>query len=219
MNQLKVVVLGPPSVGKGTYSSRFSKDLDLVHISTGDLIRKSIEDETELGKKAKDYVNSGELVPDELVIELFKERISKPDCEKGFLLDGFPRTAAQAEALDKITKIDVVLNLIASDEVIIDRVSGRRICRKCATIYHIRNIPTKVEGVCDKCGGETYQREDDKPEKVKTRLSVYQEKTKPLIDFYKNKDLLRDVDVNSPIEQYPKVWENVKAIFDEIKSK
>ena len=180
-------------MGKGTYATALKTILNIPHISTGDLFRENRKNNTELGKQAQEYMDKGDLVPDEITIAMLKERIKD---EKGFLLDGFPRTIPQADALKEMTEIDMVLNFVADDEVIIQRLSGRRICKKCGAIYHIKNIKPKVEGVCDKCEGELYQRDDDMPEAIKERLDIYREKTAPLINYYKEQGLLREVKVN-----------------------
>jgi len=166
------------------------------HISTGDMLREEIKRGTELGARVKEYVERGELVPDEIIVEMVKRRLSMEDCRKGFILDGFPRTLKQAEELDRITRLDLVLNFVAPDEVIIERVSGRRICRGCGAIYHVKYIPPKIPGKCDVCGGELYQREDDRPEVVRRRLEVYRVKFKPIIEYYRRKNLLVDVDAS-----------------------
>jgi adenylate kinase len=202
---LNIVILGPPGVGKGTYAEFLSNKYSIPKISVGDLFRKSIKDETELGKKIKNFVSSGDLVPDRIVIELVKNRLEKEDCKKGFLLDGYPRTTAQAEAMEKFKKIDVALNFIAPDEVITSRIGGRRTCSKCGAIYHMKNIPPKVEGICDRCGGKLIQRSDEKPDVIKNRLVVYREKTKPVIDYLRKKGLLADIDAHYNIEEIDKI--------------
>jgi len=212
---MNIVLLGSPGVGKGTYAKRISKIYNIPQISTGDMFREAIKNKTEIGLKAKEYMDKGELVPDDVTIGIVEERLKKDDCKNGFMLDGFPRTIAQAEALDKIIVIDKVLDFTASDEVIIDRLSGRRVCRNCGAIYHIRNIVPKVEGVCDNCGGELYQRDDDKPESVKKRLDVYKKQTAPLIDYYKEKELLADIDANRPIEQVDEIIADVRKALEE----
>ena len=194
-------MLGPPGIGKGSYAKELSKRLGIPHISTGDIFREEIKKETELGKKVKEYVEKGELVPDEIVIEVVRNRLSQPDCQKGFILDGFPRTLNQAKALDEITKIDIVFNFEAPIEVIIDRVSGRRICKKCGAIYHIKYNPPKKDGICDICEGELYQREDDKPEIVKHRLEVYNKQFKPIVEYYKEKGILVTVNAARKINK------------------
>ncbi len=165
---MNIVLLGPPGVGKGTYAGFLSKKYNIPNISVGDLFRNAIKNETPLGLKIKSYVSSGDLVPDEIVIELVKNRLDEPDCKRGFLLDGFPRTVPQAEAMLKFKNVDVALNFVAPDEEIMERIGGRRTCNKCGAIYHIKNVPTKVEGICDKCGGELIQRADEKLKSSKT---------------------------------------------------
>ena len=195
---MNLIFLGPPGVGKGTIAKLVCSDKGIIQISTGDLLRAAIADGSQLGIEAKGYMDAGKLVPDELVIDLLKERITKPDCENGFILDGFPRTIPQADALGgSDVKIDNVVNFSAKDETIIQRLSGRRTCKSCGAIFHIENIPPKAEGVCDKCKGELFQRDDDKPEAISKRLEVYREQTAPLIDYYKSRDLLVDVDANA----------------------
>ncbi|MBR9702197.1 adenylate kinase [Candidatus Pacearchaeota archaeon] len=197
---MNLIFLGPPGVGKGTIAKYIVKEKGIPQISTGDLLRAAVKEGSELGKKARGYMGSGGLVPDNLVIGLLKDRITKDDSQNGFILDGFPRTIPQAKALEESNvQIDKVLNFKASDELVIDRISGRRTCKKCNAIYHIRNIPPKVEDVCDKCGGELFQRGDDKQEKVKKRLEVYREQTAPLIDYYKEKGILADIETEQPI--------------------
>lgn len=200
---MRMIFLGPPGVGKGTYASRIGPDMSIPHISTGDLLRGEIKEGTELGRKAKQYIDDGNLVPDGLVIDILKERIEKPDAGKGFILDGFPRTIPQAEALDKITKIDVVVNIIQKDQILIDKIAARRTCKNCGEIYNLAHIKDgeldmppilpKKEGICDKCGGELHQRDDDQEEVVRDRLEVYKKQTAPLIEFYKKKGIMVDV--------------------------
>ena len=202
---MNIVVLGPPGVGKGTYAAVLSKKHDIPTISVGDLFRTAIKNETALGKKIQGYVSSGDLVPDEVVIELVKNRLEEDDCKDGFILDGYPRTVPQAEAMEKFKKIDVALNFFAPDEVIMERIGGRRTCSKCGAIYHIKNVPPKVEGICDKCGGKLIQRADEKPEVIKNRLVVYREKTKPVADYLRRKGLIADIDANYPIEEIDKI--------------
>ena len=191
---MKLILLGPPGVGKGTHGDDMAERYGIPKISTGDILRDEVKKETELGLKARKYMDAGKLVPDELVIEMLKKRIAQPDCEKGFILDGFPRTLAQAEALEGITKIDLVVNFVASDETIIKRITNRWTCRKCKTIYNTLFIPPKVPGICDKCGGELYQREDQKEKIVKQRLKTYEKETKPLIDYYQKKGMVANLD-------------------------
>ncbi|MCK4521845.1 MAG: adenylate kinase [Nanoarchaeota archaeon] len=194
---MNIIFLGAPGVGKGTYTSRVKEKYSIPHISTGDIFRGNIKNNTLLGKEAKGYMDKGQLVPDEVTINMVKDRLSQDDVKDGYILDGFPRTIAQAEALKEFSKVDIAVNFAARDDVIIQRLSGRRICRKCGAIFHVKNIPPKTEGVCDKCGGEIYQRDDDKPEAIKKRLEVYKKQTSPLIDYYKEGGNLIVVDANS----------------------
>ena len=203
---MRLVLLGPPGVGKGTQASNIVKKYNIPHISTGDIFRANIKEGTELGKTAKEYMDKGLLVPDEIVVSIVKDRLSKEDCQNGFLLDGFPRTVEQAEALDNELskmgiKLDKVVNIDADEDILIDRVTGRRICKKCGATYHIKNMPPKVEGICDIDGETLYQRDDDKVETVKTRIQVYLKQTQPLINYYKNKGLILDIDGTKPIDE------------------
>ncbi len=202
---MNIVILGPPGVGKGTYAEFLSKKYGIPKISVGDLFRAAIKKRTELGKRIKNYVSSGELVPDETVIELVKNRLEEPDCKNGFLLDGYPRTVPQAEAMMNFKKIDAALNFVAPDEVIMERIGGRRTCSKCGAIYHIKNVPPTIEGVCDRCSGRLVQRSDEKPEVIKNRLVVYREKTKPVADYLRKKGLLVDIDAHYDIEEINKI--------------
>ena len=200
-----IVLLGPPASGKGTQAARMREALNLPHVASGDLFRENLKNETELGLKARVYMDRGELVPDDVTIAMVRDRLSRPDCADGALLDGFPRTIAQAEALDKALaaqghKISIVPYIAVPDEVLVERVSGRRLCRVCGEAYHIRfNLP-KQPGVCDKDGGELYQRDDDKPETVRKRLQVYWEQTSPLIDYYRRQGVLVEVNGDQPID-------------------
>ncbi|MCK4327855.1 MAG: adenylate kinase [Candidatus Diapherotrites archaeon] len=186
----RLVFLGPPGAGKGTYASRVSIKLGITHISAGQLLRNAVKHGTALGLKAKAYMDEGELVPNEIVVSLMKERLAQPDAAKGFILDGFPRTLGQAEALGGIVGIELVINFTAPEDIIVKRLGTRETCRKCGWIYNTITLKPKVPGVCDKCGGELYQREDEKPEVVRERFRVYNEKSKPLIDYYRDKGLL-----------------------------
>jgi len=212
-------VLGQPGVGKGTYTEILVRKYKIPRISTGDMFREEIKKNTKLGNKVKNYVNSGGLVPDEITIPILLKRLGKKDCKNGFFLDGFPRTVPQAEMLEKFIKIDKVLNFVASEKEIIDRLSGRRVCRKCGSIYHIKNMPPKLEGVCDKCGGELYQRADDIPETIKVRVKEYLEKTKPLTDFYMKKGILANIDANPSIEEVDKIISQCDKALSEIGKK
>jgi adenylate kinase len=203
---LRLVLLGPPGAGKGTQASAIVSKYSIPHISTGDIFRANIKNGTELGKQVEAYMNKGLLVPDELVVSIVKDRLTKEDCKNGFLLDGFPRTVNQAEALDKELKdmnikLDKVINIEVGKEILIERAIGRRICKNCGATYHVKFNPPKAENICDKCGGELYQRDDDKVETVEKRIKVYHEQTQPLIDYYKDKGLLLNLDGTKSIEE------------------
>lgn len=191
---MKLILLGAPGAGKGTHAEVICKKWNIPSISTGNILREAVKNQTELGNKAKSYMESGKLVPDQLVIEILQERIRKKDCENGFILDGFPRTVAQAEALEEMNvSIDRVLDIEVEDEKILERLSGRRVCEDCGASYHVSFRPPKEEGVCDACGGKVVQRKDDQPETVKDRLHVYHEQTEPLKDYYQDKGILKVV--------------------------
>lgn len=190
---MNIAVFGPPGSGKGTYASRLCQKLATPHISTGDLVREEIKNGTEIGREIEGYTKRGELVPDDTIIELLKRRISQPDCLSGFILDGFPRTIPQAEALEKIASLKVVINLDVPDAVIIERLSSRLTCRNCGAIFNERFLKPKVEGVCDKCGGELYTRDDDKPNVIQERLNTYRRQTQPLLDHYRARGLVENV--------------------------
>jgi adenylate kinase len=203
---MNIVFFGPPGAGKGTQAKILIERYGIPQISTGDMLREHRAKGTELGKKAQEYMDKGQLVPDEIILGMVKERLSQPDCQKGFILDGFPRTVAQAEALDKLLsemgkKLDFALALIVPDELLVERLTGRRTCKNCGMMYHIKYKPPKVEGKCDVCGGELYQRPDDNEETVRNRLKVYHEQTAPLIEYYKNKGILREIDGSKSIEE------------------
>ena len=205
--------MGPPGAGKGTLAKQLKEALNLVHISTGDMFREAIKAQTELGVLAASYINKGDLVPDDVTIGLVKERLSQKDCEAGFLLDGFPRTLAQAEALDEIAKsisrpIEAVINLDCDNDELVRRISGRRVCKDCGAPYHVITMKPKVEGVCDLCGGPLFQRKDDNEEALKVRLEHYVSETKPLLDFYKKLGLLESF--NSLVGK--------EELFDEVSS-
>jgi adenylate kinase len=191
---MNLIFLGPPGAGKGTLAGLVSKEYAVPQISTGDIFRDAIKRETELGKKVKEIVGRGDLVPDELTVSLVRERLTQADAKKGYILDGFPRTIPQAEALEKIQKLDAVVNFAIDDPLVIERLSGREICKNCGAIYHVKNMPSKVKGVCDKCGGPVVTRPDDSRESIMNRLDVYRKQTEPLIAFYQKKKLLRDID-------------------------
>ena len=202
---LRLVLLGPPGAGKGTQASAIVKKYNIPHISTGDIFRSNIKEGTELGMKAKGYMDKGLLVPDEVVVSIVKDRLTHDDCANGFLLDGFPRTVNQAEALDAELssmglKLDRVINIEADSSILIERAIGRRICKECGATYHIKFNPPKVEGICDNDGSSLYQRDDDIEETVATRINVYLEQTQPLIDYYKEKKLILNIDGTESID-------------------
>lgn len=196
---MNLIILGAPGSGKGTSATVLREKYSLAHISTGDIFRSNIKNGTPLGVEAKSYIDKGALVPDSLTVSMVEDRLSQDDCKKGYILDGFPRTLAQAEALDEMLakngdKIDAVLSIVVDDEIIKDRVSGRRVCEKCGASFNVKFKPTKVEGVCDLCGGKVVQRADDNEETVANRLKTYYENTQPLIDFYEKKGLIVEGD-------------------------
>ena len=197
---MRLILLGAPGAGKGTQAEFIQSKLGIPSISTGNLLRTAIAEGTELGKKAASYMESGSLVPDELVLDLVRARVAQPDCAKGMIFDGFPRTVAQAEALDRVMKMDMVLFLDVDDESIVERMSGRRTCPKCQATYHVVSHPPKKEGICDKCGGELVTRKDDKPEVVRQRLSVYHAQTEPIVKYYQNQGILKVVKGQEKLE-------------------
>ena len=214
---MKVVMLGAPGAGKGTQAKKIAAKFNMPHISTGDIFRANIKNGTELGKKAKTYMDQGLLVPDELVVDLVVDRVNQEDCADGYVLDGFPRTIPQAEALTKALasqgqKLDYAIDVDVPDENIVRRMSGRRACVGCGATYHLEYAPTKKEGICDVCGGELILRDDDKPETVEKRLGVYHEQTQPLIDYYTNAGILKRVDGTVDIEE---VFQAVVQILGE----
>lgn len=200
---MKIIMLGAPGAGKGTQAKKIAERFQIPHISTGDIFRANIKAGTELGIKAKEYMDQGQLVPDELTVGLLMDRVAQPDCANGYVLDGFPRTIPQAECLDKALgmPVDYAVNVEVPDEAIVQRMSGRRACLACGATYHIEHIPPKTPGVCDVCGAQLVLRDDDKPETVQKRLGVYHQQTQPLIDYYTNQGVLRQVDGTQPMEQ------------------
>ncbi|MFJ7076128.1 adenylate kinase [Streptomyces sp. NPDC098781] len=204
---MRIVLVGPPGAGKGTQAAFLAKNLSIPHISTGDLFRANISQQTELGKLAKSYMDAGNLVPDEVTIGMAKDRMEKPDAENGFLLDGFPRNVSQAEALDEMLqsesmKLDAVLDLEVPEEEVVKRIAGRRICRKDSShVFHVTYSKPKQEGVCDVCGGELYQRDDDSEETVRKRLEVYHTQTEPIIDYYKAQGLVVTISALGKVEE------------------
>lgn len=213
---MKIILLGPPGAGKGTQAKSISNKYSVPHISTGDIFRYNISNGTPLGIEAKKYLDKGHLVPDELTIDIIKDRLKQDDCKNGFLLDGYPRTVNQAEALETLlkdlgTKLDTALLIKVPKSFIIDRMTGRRVCKACGASYHIKFNPTKEECICDLCGGETYQRADDNEDTVSERLEIYDAQTQPLIEYYSNKNLLAEVDGTQTID---KVFEDIVDILE-----
>lgn len=202
---LRTILLGPPGAGKGTQAVKIVEKYSIPHISTGDIFRENIKNETELGNRAKAYMDRGELVPDELVVEIATDRLTKDDCKNGFLLDGFPRTIFQAEKLDEFLtkrgeKIDKVINIDVEKEALVKRITGRRVCKACGASYHVVNIPPKKDGVCDLCSGELIQRADDTEETVLNRIDVYNKQTKPLVDYYDKAGVIINIDGNKDLD-------------------
>ncbi|NCU18111.1 adenylate kinase [Pallidibacillus pasinlerensis] len=216
---MNLILMGLPGAGKGTQAEKIVEKYHIPHISTGDMFRQAVKDETELGLKAKSYMDKGELVPDEVTIGIVRERLSKEDCNNGFLLDGFPRTVPQAESLEQILtdlnkKLDYCINIHVNKEILMERLTGRRICKSCGSTYHLVFNPPAKENVCDKCGGELYQRADDNAETVENRLDVNLKQQQPLLDFYKDKGYLVTVDGQQHIDQ---VFQDVDALLSKLK--
>lgn len=211
---MKLIVLGAPGAGKGTQALMLSEKYNVLHISTGDIFRSNIKQGTELGKKAKEYIDAGMLVPDELTLSLIMDRLHQPDCEGGYILDGFPRTIPQAERLTEALKADgeeltAVLDIEVPDEVIVERMAGRRICPACGDSYHTKYHAPKVEGICDRCGSEVIQREDDKPATVLKRLEVYREQTEPIVGYYRERGKEERIDSSQPLEEVRKALDEL----------
>jgi adenylate kinase len=213
--KVNAIIFGAPGAGKGTYSTRMQNQLGVDVIAMGDIFRESVKQNTPLGKKVKSFVEKGALAPDDVVVEVLKERLSKVPKGKGFLLDGFPRTIEQADTLEKITKIDVILQLDVSDEIIVQRLTSRRLCKNCGTVYNIRFLKPKKEGVCDKCGGSLYQRSDDNEEVIRNRLQVYKTQTEPLIAYYQKKKIPFIVSKAKSVDQPPEPM--VEAMMEGLK--
>ncbi len=211
---MKLIFLGPPGAGKGTLAGLVSAKYKIPQISTGDIFRDAIKRETDLGKKVKEIVGKGDLVPDELTVSLVRERLSQADARPGYILDGFPRTIPQAEALQGFQVPDAVINFTISDELVVKRLSGREICKSCGAIYHVANMPSRVKGVCDRCGGPLYTRPDDSLESIKNRLEVYRKQTEPLIQYYGKKGLRRDIDSSSTPGE---TMEQIEAVLGKIR--
>ncbi|QEK11188.1 adenylate kinase [Crassaminicella thermophila] len=214
---MRLILLGPPGAGKGTQASSIVQKFDIPHISTGDIFRKNIKEGTELGKKAKEYMDQGLLVPDELVVAIVEDRLQQEDCKEGFLLDGFPRTVNQAEELDKVltkmnVSLDKVINVEVDKEILVERAVGRRICKNCGATFHVKFNPPAKEGICDKCGEKLQQRADDNEETVSKRIEVYLNETKPLIDYYKNKGIIATINGQQEID---KVFKDIVVALGE----
>ena len=210
-----ILLMGPPGAGKGTQAERLIEKYGIPQISTGDMFRAAVKEQTPLGLEAKKYMDNGQLVPDAVTVGIVKERLAKDDCKKGFILDGFPRTTSQAVSLDAILrdlgiKLDGVINIAVPDEELIKRTTGRQICRSCGATYHVTFKPSKVKNVCDKCGGELYQRDDDKPETIKNRLDVYEKNTAPLVEYYRGQGLLKTVNGDQSMAD---VYSDVKDVL------
>lgn len=207
---MKLIFIGPPGAGKGTAAAKTAEEFGIPHISTGDLFRAAIKNETKLGLQVKEITEKGDLVPDDLTVKLVDERLHQEDTKGGFILDGFPRTIPQADALNGISEITRVLNFRLDDEEIIERLSGRRVCRSCGTGYHVRFMPSQKDGVCDVCGGELYTRKDDGEDSIRNRLEVYARQTEPLIAYYTKRDLVTNVDAKPPADE---VFAVIKGIL------
>ena len=215
---MNLILLGPPGAGKGTQASRIIDKFKIPQISTGDILRAAVREGTEMGKEAQKYMNEGKLVPDSVVIGIIRERLAQDDCKNGYLLDGFPRTLPQAEELNKIlntlnSKLDAVISIEVPDEEIITRITGRRMCKNCGAVYHVKFSPPEKDGICDKCGGELYQRDDDNEATVRERLSAYKAQTEPLKEFYGKQGLLKEVNGTGDID---KIYSDIEEILKEI---
>lgn len=214
---LRIILLGPPGAGKGTQATRIAEKYNIPHISTGDIFRKNVKEETDLGRKAKEYMNKGQLVPDDLTIKLVETRLAEADCKNGFLLDGFPRNVYQAETFDNYLEernlnLNKVLNMEVDKEELLTRLIGRRVCRNCGATYHVLNMPTKEEGICDLCGGEIYQRSDDSASTVENRIEVYLNQTRPLVEYFEKKKVLSHIDGVSGLEN---VFNQIVSVLGE----
>ena len=208
---MNIILLGAPGAGKGTQASKISASYNLPHISTGDIFRENIKNQTPIGLLAKIYIDDGKLVPDEETCKIVEERLERDDCKNGYMLDGFPRTVVQAEALDKMEKIDLVINIDVEENLLMDRLCGRRVCKDCGESYHVSRLNGAV--TCERCGGELYQRKDDNPETVRKRLAVYHAQTAPLIDYYTKKGLIFNVESNStPEDVFEKISEKLDTL-------
>lgn len=215
---INMLIMGPAGAGKGTMSERIEQFCQIPHISTGDMFRFEMKNNTELGQLAKSYIEAGKLVPDSVTIAMVNSRLSRGDCGNGYLLDGFPRSLAQAAAYDESVAnsemaVNVVINLAIDEELLISRIENRRICKDCGAVYNLISSPSMVEGICDKCGGPLYQRADDTREKLLVRMQEYNNETRPVLDYYREKGLVRDVDASKSIDD---VWQDIKAILTEL---
>ncbi len=213
-----IILLGPPGAGKGTQAEEIANEYNIAYISTGDILRNAVKNKTELGRKARQYMDSGQLVPDDLVVEIIKARLMDPDCKNGALFDGFPRTVEQAQFMENALpdlglKIDRVLSLEVEEDDLIERLTGRRVCSDCGASYHLKFKPPEVRNVCDICGGDLYQRDDDSLETVKERMEVYKKQTEPLIDFYQERGLLSTIDGNQEISE---VHNQIKSVLEKL---
>lgn len=216
---MNILIMGPAGSGKGTMSAKIKEHFQIPHISTGDMFRANIKAGTELGMKAQEYMNAGKLVPDEITVAMVADRLKQPDCQAGYLLDGYPRTLVQAQAFEKLSKeiakpVGIVINLIVEFDALADRVTGRRNCKGCGAIYHIRNHPSKVEGICDICGSPLTQRADDTEEQLRVRLDEYEKNTRPVLDYYREQGLVVDINATRSIDE---VWNDVAAALENVK--
>lgn len=216
---MNILIMGPAGSGKGTMSAKILEQYSIPHISTGDMFRANIKAGTELGRKAQEYMNAGKLVPDDITVAMVAERLKQPDCQAGYLLDGYPRTLVQAKSFENLSKeiakpVEIVINLVVEFEALADRVTGRRMCKNCGSIYHVRNHPSKVEGICDVCGSPLTQRADDTEEQLRVRLNEHERNTRPVLDFYREQDLVADINAARSIDE---VWNDVAAALENVK--
>lgn len=216
---MNILIMGPAGSGKGTAAKKIVEEFLVAHISTGDMLRENVKENTDLGQQAKDYMEAGRLVPDDLINAMVKERLLRDDVKEGYLMDGFPRTLVQAKAFDEITKsiekpVEIVINLKVDVDTLAGRITGRRICKNCGAIYHIKNAPSKVEGICDVCGNPTIQRPDDTLEQLQVRLSEHAKNTEPVLDYYREKGLVKDIEAAKSADE---VWLDIKQAIDTVK--